>query len=304
MGQQQLKWFYLIALALVWGSSFILIKKGLLGLTPIQLGALRVSFASIFLFIIGARSIKKIKRENWPWIALSGFLGTFFPAFLFAFAETKVDSGIVSILNSTVPILALIIGALIFQIKATKNQIIGVVIGLLGSLFLVGVEAISIGSSNYIYAFLPLIATLMYAFNVHIIKRYLQEVPALSITLGFFIVLFPFSIAVLYFTDFFTPAVLGNPESQTAILYIAVLAIVGTGIAKIIFNRLVQLSTPLFTTSVTYLIPIVALIWGLLDGEKFTGTQLLAGVLVLIGVYLANKKTGTKAGFKKLFSKK
>ncbi|TQD38591.1 DMT family transporter [Haloflavibacter putidus] len=303
MGRQQLKWFYLIALALVWGSSFILIKKGLVGLTPIQLGALRVCFASVFIFLIGAKSIKKIKKEHWRYIALSGFLGTFFPAFLFAFAETKVDSGIVSILNSTVPILALIIGALVFKIKATSNQILGVVVGLLGSIFLVGTEAVSIGKTNFIYAFLPLIATVMYAFNVHIIKRFLQEVSALSITLGFFIVLFPFALGVLFFTGFFNEQVLTNPKVQTSIFYIAILAVFGTGIAKIIFNRLVQLSTPLFTTSVTYLIPVIALMWGLLDGEKFSFMQLLSGLFILIGVYLANKKTGTKAGLDKKFSK-
>jgi drug/metabolite transporter (DMT)-like permease len=294
MNQQQLKWVYLVSLSLVWGSSFILIKKGLLGLSPLQLGAFRTFLAGIFLLLIGFKSLKKIKREQWKWITVSAFLGTFFPAFFFAFAEVEIDSAIVSILNSTVPILSIIMGYLIFSVSSTKNQVIGVFVGLLGSILLIGSGASLNSGQNYWYALLPLGATTMYAINVHIIKRYLQDISALSITTGCFSILMIPSIAVLFFADFFSAETFSNPRTQTAIGYIAILAIVGTGIAKILFNRLVQISNPVFSTSVTYLIPVVALSWGILDGEKFGLLQILSGVVIMLGVYLANKKRKIK----------
>jgi len=295
MQQSHYKWLYLILLSLVWGSSFILIKKGLVGLTALQLGALRTALAAIFLLIIGFRSIKKIKRHQWKWILVSGLLGSFFPAFLFAFAELEIDSAIVSILNSTVPILSIIIGFLIFSVRSAKNQVIGVFVGLLGSIFLIGSGATVNTHQNYWYALLPLVATTMYAFNVHIIKKYLQEIPALSITVGCFIILLFPSLFVLYYTGFFQAELLQQEQVQVSIGYIAILSVVGTGIAKILFNRLVQLSNPVFTTSVTYLIPVVALTWGILDGETFSLWQALSGIVILVGVYFANKKRRVKS---------
>lgn len=294
MPKFQLKWILLLSLSLVWGSSFILMKKGLVGLTPLQLGALRTAFASIFLMSFGFKGVFKIKKEQWKWMVTSGFLGTFFPAFLFAFSETEIDSAIVSILNSTVPILALIVGFLLFRVHATKNQIAGVFIGLLGSIFLIFSGATVNGDQNYFYALLPLVATTMYAINVHVIKQHLQNIPVLALTTGCFSVLLIPSLVVLFFTGFFSTEVLTDETVQVSILYIGILAVLGTGIAKILFNRLVQVSNPTFTTSVTYVIPIVALFWGVLDGEKFTLIQVLAGAVILIGVYLTHKKRKNK----------
>lgn len=284
------KWFYLIGLSIVWGSSFILIKKGLVGLSPLQLGALRTCLAALFVLIIGYKSLKKIPANKWKWIILSASLGTFFPAFLFAFAETEVDSGIVSILNSTVPILALIIGFFVFEVRSTKQQTIGVFIGLIGSTALI-LSGTEVGESKHlIYAVLPLVATTMYATNVHLIKRHLQEVPALSITTGCFVVLFFPALLVLAYSGFFSKELLVDKTMQTSVFYIMILALIGTSIAKILFNKLVQISTPVFATSVTYLIPVVALMWGLLDGEVFNGWQVISGAVILLGVFLANKK--------------
>ncbi|MFD2698373.1 DMT family transporter [Mesonia sediminis] len=295
MQQSVLKWVYLFALSLVWGSSFILIKKGLVGLTPLQLGSLRICLAALFLMIIGARSLKKIPKASWRYIILSSFLGSFFPAYLFAFAELEVDSAVVSILNSTVPILAIIVGSLFFSQKASKKQTIGVIIGLIGSITLIGSGATTNQDQNYWFALLPLIATTMYAFNVHIIKTYLQDISALSITVGCFIVLFFPALFYLLFSGFFTTRLLNDPIVYESMGYIAILAIVGTGVAKILFNRLVQLSSPVFTTSVTYLIPVVALFWGFLDGEKFGWMQAFGGFVVLIGVFYANKRKARKS---------
>ena len=127
------KWAYLIILSLIWGSSFILIKKALIGLTPLQLGSLRIIISGIILFIAGFSSLKKLSKTTLKWIILSGFLGTFFPAFLFAFAETEIDSAVASILNSIVPINTIILGFVAFKIFSTRGQVLGVVIGFIGT---------------------------------------------------------------------------------------------------------------------------------------------------------------------------
>lgn len=284
------KWIYLAILSLVWGSSFILIKKALIGLTPLQLGALRTLFAATFLLIIGFKSLQKIKKHEWKWITISAFLGTFFPAFLFAFAETEIDSAVASVLNSTTPIVTLLLGALVFSIGFSRNQLIGVLVGLLGSFLLIWVGAEVNPDQNYLYSGFVLIASLCYACNVNIIKRYLQDIPALSIAVGNFVILIIPSFIVLFFSEFFRQPFTTDPLILESLGYLAILAVVGTGIAKILFNKLVQISTPVFSTSVTYTIPIVALMWGVLDGETFTIFQLLAASLIVFGVYLSNKR--------------
>jgi len=291
MESTNLKWIYLAVLSVVWGSSFILIKKSLIGLTPLQLGALRTLFAAAFLFLIGIRTIKTIKKRDWKWVVVSGFLGTFIPAFLFAYAETEIDSGIASILNSTTPLVTLILGAVIFSLGFHRNQLIGVIIGLIGCLFLI-LEGTSVNPhQNYWYAFLVLCASVCYALNVNILKRYMQHISPLAIANGNFIALVIPSLIVLLFSGFFTKNVMTEPEVHKSLLYISILAVVGTGIAKVLFNKLVQISTPVFASSVTYTIPIVALIWGLLDGEKFTFNQVIAAAVIILGVYLSNRNS-------------
>ena len=284
------KWIYLAILSVVWGSSFILIKKGLDGLTPLQLGSLRILFCAVFLLLVGYNSLKKIERKEWKWIVISGLAGTFVPVFLFAFAETEIDSGIVSILNSTTPIMALIIGALVFTIGFSRNQLVGVIVGLLGSVLLIWSGSEVNPDQNYWYSGLVLIASVCYAFNVNIIKKHLQETPAVAIAVGNFVVIVIPALVVLLFSDFFNETTLSSKETHIAIGYIIILAIVGTGIAKVMFNKLVQASTPVFASSVTYTIPIVAMLWGLLDGEKFTLFQVGATGIILLGVLLANRR--------------
>lgn len=294
MENQHLKWFYLIALALLWGSSFILIKRGLEGLTPLQLGAFRVAITAVILIVVGFKKIHQIKKMQWKWIAISGFIGSLFPTFLFAYAETEIDSAIAAILNSTVPLLALIVGLFFFGSVFNKKQFIGVLVGLFGSIALILAGASLNPEQNYWYGLLPIIASLMYAFNANIIKSYLGGISALGIATGSFIILLFPSLAILYFTDFFDTEFLSSSKVQDSLIYISILAVLGTALAKIIFNRLIQLSDPVFSTSVTYLIPVIALFWGLLDGEKFSLLQLAAGFIILAGVFLSNKKKRIK----------
>ncbi|MDG1285516.1 MAG: EamA family transporter [Flavobacteriaceae bacterium] len=290
MNQEQKKWAYLFTLAIVWGSSFILIKKGLVGLTPLQLGSLRTVISSLFIFMIGYKSLKTILNPQWKWVILSGFIGTFLPAFLFAFAETEVDSVIVSILNALVPLNATLIGLAIFKIASTKTQIFGVILGFIGASMLIFNSMELNPDQNYLYAGFVVLATVMYGFNVNIIKYYLQEVKPIAIATGNFIAIVIPALIVLIFSGFFTAQTFEQQSIYSSIGFVAILAVFGTVMAKIIFNNLIQISSPVFASSVTYLMPLVALLWGLFDGELFGLDQGLASLLILGGIYLANKK--------------
>ncbi|MFD2824853.1 DMT family transporter [Leeuwenhoekiella polynyae] len=281
------KWVYLFILALIWGTSYILIKKGLVGLSPLQLGAFRIVFTTIFLFLMGFRTLFKIPKEKWPWVALSALLGTFLPVFLFAFAETQIDSSIASILNSLVPLFTIFLGYLVFKIPFNGNQILGVLLGLLGAGILIFQGAEVNPEQNYMFSGLVVVAAFCYAGNANILKSKLQELSSLGIAVGNFAVMLIPAILVLYFSGGMTVDV-ENPLITESLIYIALLAFFGTALAKILFNKLVQISSAVFSTSVTYLIPIVGIFWGLLDGERLTLIHLLGTLVILTGVYLVN----------------
>ncbi len=287
MNNQQQKWVYLIVLSIVWGSSFILIKKALIGVTPIQVGALRMIFTSIFLLLFAFPSIKKIKKKHWKYLVYTALTGTFIPGFLFAFAIYNIDSSIVSILNSLTPFNTLIFGAIVFGLAFKKKQLTGILVGLVGTLILILKGADLHPSQNYWYAFLVIIASVGYALNANMVKKYLSDLDALAITTGNFLLLIIPATIVLSFTDFFT-TYKATETQLNSLGYVAILSIVGTGIAKTIYNKLVQISDPVFSSSVTYLIPIVAIIWGVFDGETLSFVQVLGAVIILFGVYLVN----------------
>ena len=287
------KWFYLIALSLIWGSSFILIKKSLVGLEASQLGSLRIIFSSIFIFLIAWRNIFSIKKIEWKWITISAFLGSFFPAFLFAFAEKEIDSSVASIINSIVPLNTLILGMIIFKIESTKRQIIGVLIGFFGTYLLISSGLKLNPDQNYNYAGLVILCSFLYALNVNIIKKYLQHLSALTITVGHFTAIILPAILVFLFSDFEFSS-LEKDEVKTSIFYVFILALFGTALAKIIFNKLIKISSPVFASSVTYSMLIVSIFWGIVDGVKFSIYQLIATLIIVFGVILTNKKAKIK----------
>lgn len=288
MENNRLKFIFLAILAIVWGSSFILIKRGLIYLTPFQLGSLRILFATGFLLIIGFRSIRHIQLRHWKYLALTACFGTFAPAFLFAYAQTEISSSVSAILNSLTPLNTLIFGILLFKIDFQRQQIFGIFIGLIGSLLLILNGAVNNPDQNYYYAFLLIVASMCYALNVNFIKTYLSDLNPLSITTGnFLIMLFP-ALGILYFSGFFE--IEATEQVKEAIGYVAILGIVGTALANILFFRLIKMSSPVFASSVTYLIPVVAFLWGLLDNESLTFIQLIGALIVLTGVYLSARK--------------
>ncbi len=284
------KWFYLAVLSFIWGSSFILIKKGLVGLTAIELGSIRIIISAFVLVPFTFNRLKEITFKQWKWIIISAFVGSFFPAFLFAFAEQEIDSSVASILNSIVPLNTIIIGLVLFGIKSTKRQIIGVLLGFFGAYQLI-ISGINLNpDQNYFYSGLVIICSFLYAFNVNIIKKYLQELSAVAIATGHFIVILIPAIIVLLISDFNFEK-LQSSQTQTSLFYVTLLAIFGTTLAKILFNKLINISSAVFASSVTYSMLIVSIFWGVMDGENFSINQLFATIIIVIGILLTNKKS-------------
>ena len=285
------KWFYLILLSFIWGSSYILIKKTLIGLTPLQLGSLRVIFTTLVLLIIGFSSLKRIPKDKWKWIFATGYIGSFFPSFLFAFAQTEIDSGVAAILNSLTPLATLIIGVVFYKFIIDSRQIIGVVIGLIGSFILIYEGSTINPDQNFLFVGFIIVASICYATSVNMLKVHLQDVPATSIALGNFICILPPAIIILFCSGFMNIDIAKSPEVQKSLFYIIILSIFGSAFAKILFNKFIQIASPVFASSVTYTLPIVAIMWGILDGESINIKQILATTVILIGVYMANRKS-------------
>ena len=289
MDNNNLKWIYLLVLSFVWGSSYILIKKALVGLSPLQVGSLRTIISTVLLLVIGFSSLKSIPKDKWKWILITGLV-SFIPPFLFAYAQTEIDSALAAILNSLTPLATLLIGVGFYRFKIDSKQISGVIIGLIGSVLLMYQGSIINPDQNLLYVFFIIFASFLYAVQVNLLKVHLQDVSAVAITVGNFIFIFPLAIVIFFMSDYRQIDV-NDKDVKVALFSILILSIVGTVFAKILFNKFVQIASPVFASSVTYTLPIVALFWGLLDGEVFTFNQLFATVIILIGVYLANKKS-------------
>ncbi len=287
---QYQKWYYLVVLTFIWGSSYILIKKGLVGLTPMQMGTLRIVMASVMLLLIGMKSLKNLNGKDWFWLALSGFAGTFIPTFCFAFAQTEIDSNLAAILNSLTPLMTLLSGVFLFGFKIFNKQVFGVLIGFIGSVFLVATGAQINPDQNIFFVSLIFLASCCYALNVNLMKKHLQHVSPMAIAVGNFVFIAIPALVMLCFTDFFRFEVLTRPSTQKSLFFVLLLAIFGTVIAKVMFNKFVQIASPVFASSVTYTLPIVAVGWGMLDGETFTLQQALASAIILFGVWLSNRK--------------
>ena len=287
------KWGTLVILSLIWGSSYILIKKGLTGLTPIQLGSLRVIVTTLLIAPIGYQKIKHIPREKMKWVALSAFVGSFFPAYLFAFAETEISSSVTAVMVSLTPLFTLLISVIIFGEELLKKQVLGVLIGFTGIIVLVNNELTS-SSFNILYVMFIVLAAICYAINANVLKYKLPNIPALGIVFMSFLFMFIPAFIILCFSSFPFSDFASDPLIIESIIYIVILALFGTAIAKVLYIKLLAISTPVFSVSTTYLMPVVAIFWGLLDGEEFKLTQFTGTAIILLGVYLVTKKKAPK----------
>ena len=274
--------FLLLVLGLIWGSSFILMKIGLKSLLPIQIASLRISVAGLFLLPFIMRYVKRVEKKDRIWIFLTGLVGNGIPAFLFAYAQTKVSSSLTGALNSLTPIFALLTGLFVFRQSLNKHKIAGVAIGFLGSVILLTWQ----GDGGFRFSTSALwivLATFMYGLNINVLKLKLSKYPPLMIaSLPMGTLFIPSS---LIFLSFPLPN-LSAQEVVQSVFSIALLGTVGTAFALILFNRLIQISSAVFASSVTYLIPFVALLIGWLDGEQVGWIQILAVLLIIFGILI------------------
>jgi drug/metabolite transporter (DMT)-like permease len=294
MSKELRNWILLLILACVWGSSFILMKKGMEAEdgTPVfsdaQVGALRMFLASSALLPLGIRYLGKINSlKSLLALSIVGFSGNFFPAFLFTYAESGISSGFAGMLNSFTPIFTILIGLAVFKAKLTAIQLIGVLVGTVGIYFLVMAgQGVSM-TGNWSHIGAVILATLLYGISLNTIKYTLQQFTAIEITsLAFTIIFLPSFLAVWNFDTVTTLNT--NPNAPESLVFIGILALIGTALAVILFNRLISSSSAIFASSVTYFIPIVAVLIGFNFGEKISLGQVLAMCVILSGVSLIN----------------
>ncbi len=288
MNKQQsfLAWGLLITLAIIWGSSFILIKKALNVYSAGEVGALRIVSAFLFLLPFAIRSLKKVERRHWPLLFSVGMFGSLLPSFLFATAQTRIPSSVAGILNALTPLFTLVLGASLFEQKITLKKLAGVVLGFVGSGALIFAGSEGSIDFNY-YALFVVLATIFYGANLNLIKfKILSARVITSISLS---IVGPAALAYLIFFTPFTTKTGVLEGSYLALGAVSLLGILGTAIALILFNQLVKITSPLFTSSVTYIIPVIAVVWGLIDDESLYFGHYLGMALITTGVYLANK---------------
>jgi len=284
------RWFLFTVLTLIWGTSFILIKKSIAVYNPMQVGSLRVFIAGILLFYPGIQALKVLPRKIIFWAVVTGFAGNFLPMYLFPMAQTKVSSSAAAILDSLVPIFVLIIGFLVFKQKNSIKQWIGVIIGFAGAWVIIArQDGASAEETSWYYALLIIIAAASYAVSSLLLKRYLNEVPSLKLSAAIYSLWMWPALIVLLFTGFFNEFQ-GTGVQWEGIGYVSILSTLGSAGAMILYYNLIQNSSAVFASSVTYVIPIVAAGWGVLSGEELSWGHLIGGLLILLGIFLIQGK--------------
>jgi drug/metabolite transporter (DMT)-like permease len=277
-----------VILALIWGTSFILIKKGLVVFASDEVGALRMVIACAALLPFAVKNLPKVEPSRWKFLLGTGLLGNFFPAFLFAIAETRLASGLAGVLNSLTALFTLLAGALLFSQSITWLRMFGIVIGIAGTAILIFSGNGNADLDNMYYGLYIVLATIFYGISANIIKHRLHGMKAIAVSSLALLTVGPVALLYLLTTDF-VYKLQHVPGAWEALLYIALLAVFSTAIALILFNRLIQISTTLFASSTTYLIPVVALMWGVLDGETIHVWHYAGMVVILLGVFIVNR---------------
>ena len=286
-------WALLAVLSLIWGTSFILMKKGLVVFNALELGACRVSVAALLLLPFALREARRMAPARLKWLALSGTVGTLVPAFLFAYAETRLASGLAGVLNALTAVFALLIGVFFGQ-RLTVLRVLGIALGLAGTLVLMllggsGEAAGPRGAGNAWYGLYIVAATVGYGLSVNVLKHRLHGLTPVAVTSVLLGIIGGPALAFLLLGTSFLHKLATVPGAWVAFGYTALLATLGTAVATLLFNRLIQQSTTLFASSSTYLIPMVALAWGALDGEAFNGWHALGMAIILAGVWVIHR---------------
>lgn len=278
----------MIILALIWGTSFILIKKGLVVYSSDELGAWRISIACLTLLPFAIKHIRKAEPRQWKFLVGSGILGNLLPAFLFAYAETRLASGLAGVLNSLTALFTLLVGAIFFHQAITWMRLLGIIIGIAGTSILIFSGNGDAELNNKFYGLYIVLATIFYGGSVNIIKHRLQGMKPLVMSSLALLTVGPFAFVYLLTTDAFDK-LQHAPGAWEALLYITILAVFSTAVGLVLFNKLIHITTTLFASSSTYLIPIVALMWGVLDGEAIQFWHYIGMVIILAGVFIVNR---------------
>tara|TARA_B100001758_G_scaffold4933_1_gene3898 strand:- start:1412 stop:2290 length:879 start_codon:yes stop_codon:yes gene_type:complete len=285
-----LAWSLLILLAIIWGSSPILIKKALVKLDPFEIGALRLTLASFVLMPFLLKNLREIKRKDYFILFISGIVGNVIPYFLYPIAQTKIDSATSGVLTSLTPFFALIIGVIFYKLKATKNNIIGLIIGFLGTFLLILFSGSSGGFTADVFGLFVVAATLLYGINLNLVKYHLNHLKPITITSFSIVSILPITLYILFFLSPFYDHLNDFDFYKVELGYVLILGVLGTSIATIIFYNLIKIKDTVFASMVTYLMPLVAISLGVIDGEKINEVQLFGMALILIGVFINGKK--------------
>ena len=275
----------MILLAFIWGSSFILMKKGLVVFNDLDVAQLRMGIAWLSLLPFVWNKLFRIQIKHIIPIIIVGLFGNGFPAFLFTKAQTELDSSLIGILNALVPLFTFILALLLFKTKVKVSQLIGILFGLSGAVWLIAGGGLVLENASY--SWYVIIATLCYAISLNTIKNYLQDMSSMDISGLAFFVVGPFCLLALWFSDFSEKMTIDGV--YLSLFYVVLLSTVGTSIALVLFNQLVKGTTAIFASSVTYLIPIVAIFWGFVDGEIITLNHFIGIAIILGGIHLINK---------------
>lgn len=279
----------LVFLAVVWGSSFLLIKKGLVQFNPIEVASLRVFFAAVFLLPIAMKRIGRLPKIEYIKVTYLGLVGNFIPALLFAIAQTQITSSLSGILNALSPLFTLLIARLFFKHRIVLAQTVGLIIGFVGSLGLSFINKDgNLGAMNF-YVLFVVGATFCYALNGNFIKHKFDKYTALTLTsVSFFFIGLIALVIIIYIG--LPGKIIGHiGEYSESLIAIVLLALLGTSIALLIYNKLIMMTSPIFASSVTYLVPIVAVFFGLLDNEHLTWWHIGGMIMIIIGVYITNR---------------
>ena len=275
---------FLGILAIIWGSSFILMKEGLKHFSSYQVAAMRISFAGIALFPFVKWRKVVIKAGDLKYFIISGILGSAIPAFLFTAAQTKISSSLAGAINGLTPLFALLVAVVFVGVKFNKLKVYGVIVGLLGAFFLIVGQELNFDIK---YTSLAVLAAVCYGINVNIIKQKLNDYPPRLVAALPLAIISIIGVGVMLYLGF---DVSWNQEQDVkSLVAIVLLAVVGTSLSLVMFNRLIQQTNTVFATSVTYLIPIVALFWGFLANETISSNQMIGLGFILIAIWLIRK---------------
>lgn len=286
-------WVIFISLSVIWGSSFVLMKEGLSGLSFTQVASMRIVSAGLVLLPITVRYITTIPKKKLPTIILSGLLGSLIPAYLFCAAETGISSSTAGVLNSLTPVFVILFGIVFFKHKIPAIKILGMVIAFTGSILLYFSRADSDDGSKFIMVLLVIIATMCYGANVNLVNKYLLKIPSLQIVSVALTCCSIPALVVLYFSGFFKLDLL-SPVVGRSIAFSSILGVVGTALASFLFYMLLKRAGTVFASMVTYAMPVVALLLGMWYGESINLLHVLSMLVILAGVYITHKKTTDK----------